>query len=394
MVTRAQRRKINRINASKSTGPKSAIGLQIASRNSLTHGLTAEVLALSTEDKNVVAEQLNVWVDYYQPANPAEALFVENMAKAALTLRRCSVHETNFLNDQIENVPLRMMADAEDQLAALRKELAVDPEGAVRGLERSFHGVDWMLGRWVFLQETVQRNGGFFGYTPVTHEAVRLLGCDPDRPATTAVKGYVLQLADAAARPDPQREFLARFVSNERIHRDYFVLEGRTIPDPELARSTVSLIVRDEIARLEQLRKELQQELVLKLAREKQMAVVPADGPDARLYLRYHKEAELSFHRNYKALMRAQEERLAEALKEEDDMAVETVPASLVSDPSEAVSRNEANPPAEPPSNGVEATSCGEATVSVSAPSNGAAPVPSDTAEPPVVNSPSAAPAI
>ena len=359
----------------------------------MTHGLTAEVLALSTEDKDVVAEQLNVWVDYYQPANPAEALLVENMAKAALTLRRCSVHETAFLNDQIEAVPLRMMADAEDRLAALREGLVDDPEGSVRELERSFHGVDWMLGRWVFLQETVQRNGGFFGYTPVTHEAVRLLGCDPDRPATTAVKGYVLQLADAAARPDPQREFLARFVSNERIHRDYFVLEGRTIPDQELARGTVSLIVRDEIARLEQLRKELQQELVLKLAREKQMAVVPADGPGARLYMRYHKEAELSFHRNYKALMRAQEERLAEALEDEEETAVETVPASPVSEASEAASRNEANPPNEPPSNGVAATSCGEPSVSVLAPSNGAAQVPSMVVEPPVANSPSSAPA-
>src|SRR6516162_2322196 len=393
MVTRAQRRKINRINASKSTGPKSLIGLQIASRNSMTHGLTAEVLALDTEDKNVVAEQLNVWVDYYQPANPAEALLVENMAKAALTLRRCSVHETGFLDDQIEAVPLRMMADAEDRLAALREGLVDDPEGSVRELERSFHGVDWMLGRWVFLQETVQRNGGFFGYTPVTHEAVRLLGCDPDRPGTTAVKGYVLQLADAAARPDPQRGFLAKFVSNERIHREYFVLEGRTIPDQELARGTVSLIVRDEIARLEQLRKELQQELVQKLAREKQMAVVPADGPDARLYLRYHKEAELSFHRNYKALMRAQEERLAEALVEDDDSAIETVSATPVSDASEAASRNEANPPAEPPSNGVEATSCGEPSVSVSAPPNSPAPTSPIAVEPPVANGMSSVPA-
>jgi hypothetical protein len=374
MVTRAQRLEINRINASKSTGPKSLIGLQIASRNSMTHGLTAEVLALSTEDENVVAEQLNVWVDYYQPANPAEALLVENMAKAALTLRRCSVHETAFLNDQIENVPLRMMADAEDRLAELREGLVDDPEGSVRELERSFHGVDWMLGRWAVLQETVQRNGGFFGYSPVTHEAVRLLGCDP--------------------RPDPQREFLAKFVSNERIHREYFVLEGRTIPDPELARSTVSLIVRDEIARLEQLRKELQQELVLKLAREKQMAVVPADGPDARLFLRYHKEAELSFHRNYKALMRAQEERLAEALEGEDDSTVEAAFVSPVSDPSEAVSRNEANPPNEPPSNGIIQTSCGESSVSVSVPSNGAVQVPSTAVEPAAVNSSLAAPAI
>ena len=126
----------------------------------MTHGLTAEVLALSTEDENVVAEQLNVWVDYYKPTNPAEALLVENMANAALTLRRCSVHETGFLNHQIEKVPLRMMADAEDRLAELREGLVDDPEGSVRELERSFHGVDWMLGRWVFLQETVQRNGG------------------------------------------------------------------------------------------------------------------------------------------------------------------------------------------------------------------------------------------
>jgi hypothetical protein len=151
--------------------------------------------------------------------------------------------------------------------------------------------------------------------------------------------------------------------------------------------------VRDEIARLEQLRKELQQELELKLAREKQMAVVPADGPDARLYMRYHKEAEMSFHRNYKALMRAQEERLAEALEEEDDSTVESAFVSPVSDPSEAVSRNEANPPAEPPSNGVAAMSCGESSMSVSAPPNSPAPTSPIAVEPPVANSPSAAPA-
>jgi hypothetical protein len=101
----------------------------------------------------------------------------------------------------------------------------------------------------------------------------------------------------------------------------------------------------------------------------------------------------MSFHRNYKALMRAQEERLAEALEDDEETAVETVTATPVSEASEAASRNEANPPAEPPSNGIAATSCGEANVSVSVPSNGAVPVPSTAVEPPVVNGMSSAPA-
>ena len=146
-MTPKQRQKINAKNAQKSTGPSTPEGLAISRANAITHGLTAKHLALPSEDKDVVAKQIDVWVDFYQPQEPGEMVLVEEAAKAALTLRRCTRHEKSILEDQAADIEKNWDEAGADRVGELELLLATDPAKAARELKRSFHGVCFLITR-------------------------------------------------------------------------------------------------------------------------------------------------------------------------------------------------------------------------------------------------------
>lgn len=55
-MTNTQQIEANRTNAKKSTGPKSSAGKEIASQNSIKHGLLAKALVVQGEKKNAYEE--------------------------------------------------------------------------------------------------------------------------------------------------------------------------------------------------------------------------------------------------------------------------------------------------------------------------------------------------
>jgi len=83
-------RDANRLNALKSTGPKTQEGKQRSSKNSLRHGLCAEDLVLPSfgeteEDLGVFLTGFN---EHYCPANPGEKAVVHEIATLSWRLRR------------------------------------------------------------------------------------------------------------------------------------------------------------------------------------------------------------------------------------------------------------------------------------------------------------------
>jgi hypothetical protein len=87
-MTSAARRAANRLNAAKSTGPRSAEGKAAASRNALKHGLRAQALLVfdeTVEDLNDFHAALHA---DYAPAGAAEEEIVERIIMAAWCLRR------------------------------------------------------------------------------------------------------------------------------------------------------------------------------------------------------------------------------------------------------------------------------------------------------------------
>src|SRR3954468_11246268 len=98
-LTAEQRRRINRRNATLSTGPRTEAGKTISSRNSFKHGLRIETLALPDEDAGELAARLAQWNDFYRPATPGEAELIEIAVFASVQRRRCHRFQAAAVSD-------------------------------------------------------------------------------------------------------------------------------------------------------------------------------------------------------------------------------------------------------------------------------------------------------
>src|SRR3954453_17675986 len=76
-LTARQRRRINKKNASHSTGPKTEEGRRTASTNSTTHGLRCTVLPPPGPDAAFLADRVQIYNDFYKPQSPVERDLVE-----------------------------------------------------------------------------------------------------------------------------------------------------------------------------------------------------------------------------------------------------------------------------------------------------------------------------
>ncbi|MBM4102474.1 MAG: hypothetical protein FJ263_00280 [Planctomycetes bacterium] len=118
----------NRLNALKSTGPRTPEGKTIAAQNSLTHGLLADRLLIYDENP----DEFNV---FYQavlrdlaPVGPMEILLAERIIAFFWRLKRAGRMESALLNE--------LCADQEDTERTLR------PVRMAKFLQISFHGTD------------------------------------------------------------------------------------------------------------------------------------------------------------------------------------------------------------------------------------------------------------
>ena len=67
----------NRVNAKKSTGPKTTEGKHVARFNALTHGLTATLALLPDEDPAALEQERTTSLQIYKPRNAVELAKVE-----------------------------------------------------------------------------------------------------------------------------------------------------------------------------------------------------------------------------------------------------------------------------------------------------------------------------
>jgi hypothetical protein len=88
----------NRINAQKSTGPKSPEGKAKSRRNALQHGLTAKTCMLADEDPNDLLDMIAEISEKFDPQDTDEDFLIERMAKARLRYNRIMPLEASIFN--------------------------------------------------------------------------------------------------------------------------------------------------------------------------------------------------------------------------------------------------------------------------------------------------------
>ena len=107
----------NRINAQKSTGPRTPEGKANSRRNGLLHGLTAKTCMLNDEDPAALTDLAERLGEKYNPQDIDEDFYVERMAKA-----RCRYNRIMPLEAAIFNIRLTVDQAPKEVVAALSQE--------------------------------------------------------------------------------------------------------------------------------------------------------------------------------------------------------------------------------------------------------------------------------
>jgi hypothetical protein len=98
----------NRLNAAKSTGPRTEEGKASSRFNSLKHGLAAETLVLPHENAGDYATLRTELLDANHPANLHERMLVDKLAQTCWRMMRTSSAETGILDNGIRGLQQEM----------------------------------------------------------------------------------------------------------------------------------------------------------------------------------------------------------------------------------------------------------------------------------------------
>ena len=115
----------NRLNAQKSTGPRTPEGRAAVRLNGITHGLTAETVVLKGESEADFTNLLCSLEAEHDPASPTEEALVVQLAMATWRLRRLYHQEAGFYTCQLQS------------LVGMQKDLNLDDAG------RMGHAAAW-----------------------------------------------------------------------------------------------------------------------------------------------------------------------------------------------------------------------------------------------------------
>jgi hypothetical protein len=92
----------NRLNAQKSTGPRTPEGRAAVRLNGVTHGLTAETIVLKGESESDFKALFDSLEAEHNPASPTEETLVVQLAMAAWRLRRLYHAEAGFYSFKLK----------------------------------------------------------------------------------------------------------------------------------------------------------------------------------------------------------------------------------------------------------------------------------------------------
>jgi hypothetical protein len=189
----------NRLNALRSTGPKTPEGKFRASRNAVKHGLTAESVVLPNEDPAEYEARLQEWLGDFPPRNAIERSLIDRAMHNSWKLDRIARRERAVLGKQmrhavtdfelaeqiqVEEIGRKLMWDPINRCATAPKDpeslkkfdewLNDDPPVLTLQLKSTVTGIDWMLKQWDELYGLLDREG-YWHYND-KFRAIRLMG--------------------------------------------------------------------------------------------------------------------------------------------------------------------------------------------------------------------------
>jgi len=177
--TSDRQKKANQRNAQKSTGPKTEAGKNQSRQNAWRHGLTAEKIVLANEEHQR-REALAVWSAEIGPHSKAEREVIDRVARANVKLERSKQFERDHLAPHLHEVNQDWERRKKHRARGQAARLKTKPASALRSLQKSAFGCDYLKKQWQQLADALIDQAGWTADQQA--QALRLTGRDPESP--------------------------------------------------------------------------------------------------------------------------------------------------------------------------------------------------------------------
>jgi hypothetical protein len=151
----------NRLNALRSTGPKTEAGKASSSQNALKHGLSRVGTRPPADMAAAIAERKALWEPEYDPQGPLQHWAFDRLVAESVRLESC---EARILAARAECATTAAESWDDDrtaEAASLGSRLAGRAERIQPLLLQSKHGVLWLLDRWAEVAHSITRRDGW-----------------------------------------------------------------------------------------------------------------------------------------------------------------------------------------------------------------------------------------
>jgi hypothetical protein len=306
-LTRRERRRINKINGSKSVGKKSPLGRRRSSMNAYQYGLCIKDIAILSEQVGDLTAKLQEWFDFYKPVSPGERELCETAFVGSLQKKRILTTQASRINSKISNARVMYDRAQEDALEKARELFATNPGLSMVHIKRLAIGCRWLLGRFQRLADIVKRDGYLAGSD--RDELISYMGGEPyiDRPIY-GDGAYMTWFACEWSRPEPDKETMQMLVSPEVQPDSIRGRDQRTWFGPRpFHRYVIEQMIEEQIAELTRREHDLRvnhEDVERERAEKNAAALTHADGPVLQRYYHMHN---MDFTRAYDRLVKGKE---------------------------------------------------------------------------------------
>ncbi|MEW4570942.1 hypothetical protein AB1L88_23995, partial [Tautonia sp. JC769] len=151
----------NRLNALRSTGPKSTEGKRRSSRNAQTHGLSTLGAHLPADMAEAIADRKAAWLPDYRPEGPAQTWLFDRLVAESVRLDVCEARICAARSERAARASESWDDDQAALIAQRAASLSKRPELVQPTLLQSKHGVLWLLERWDEVFDSLRRLDGW-----------------------------------------------------------------------------------------------------------------------------------------------------------------------------------------------------------------------------------------
>ena len=148
MICSEARLTANRLNAQKSTGPRTSEGKAISRQNGLKHGLTGQGIVTPEGDAEEIERRAEALADDMKPRSPAGLILIVQMATLSVRAERATEQESAAIARNVRHAADDHDEERIDRANQLFENLHEDPRNNLRKLKKMPEGVDRLIDAW------------------------------------------------------------------------------------------------------------------------------------------------------------------------------------------------------------------------------------------------------